>query len=79
VGKIVELSGAGLRYPDIHRAVAIGEKRYKVAVAGDGGSLCYAIEVREGLESGVCDRASPEVLGPLKPENYTDGQSNDEC
>jgi len=76
MGQVVKLTGANLGNPNVHLPVPVRQKRNEMAVAGEGGGLLQSIEIRDRLNSSASNRASPEVIRPLKQENYASGQRN---
>lgn len=59
VRHVDELTGADLRDPDVHPAVAIGLERGEPPVPRDRGGLLHAVEVGERLEASVRERVLP--------------------
>ncbi len=73
--QVVECSGTDLHDPNIRFAVLVGEKRDEMAVVREGGGKSFALEFGDGLKFGAGDRAFPEALGFVEPED----QGNCEC
>jgi hypothetical protein len=72
VGQVVELPGTDLRHPDVNRSVPVRQEGDEVTVPRHRSGRHDSVEVSDGLESGVGDGGSPEVLRPLKPEACAD-------
>ena len=68
VRQVVEVPRSDLRNPYVCLSVTVGQKRHELTVARYRSRLLHSFGVGEGLKSRFSDRASPEILRPLKPK-----------
>ena len=74
MGQVVELARTDLRKPDVHLSIPVRDKRHEMAIAGHRSGLLQSTEVRDHPKLCISYGVSPEVLRPLKPEDYANRQ-----
>ena len=76
VRQVVKLAGANLGHPDIHRSVAVCEKRDELPVARDASCLLGALEVRHDPKLCVRKRVLPEKVRSFQePDGCRHGEN----